>query len=585
LAGVDRKRPWARLVFALLIAAGADAREAAASGEKPAPLTIYLARRIVTMEPGMPEATAVAVADGRIVDVGTLESLAPWMAAREHRVDATFRNKVLLPGFVEPHLHPFLAAKLLTMEIAAPEDWELPAGRVRGVRTRDAFLARLAEIAARRPADASAPTLVWGWHRIWHGDLTRADLDAIQPNAPLLVWHRSYHEVVANSRALEWLALTDVELTPVKQHVDLARGYFFETATSLVGRKLDPVLHAPERVARGLALTRALVQRGGVTTIADLAAGITMGADFEWRMVREHLSGDDVPFRTLLVAVPFGLKLRDGIADPAAWITERHAESTAKLRWPRAVKTFADGAFISQLMRVGPPGYIDGHHGEWIVPPEQQRAVIEPFWRDGYDIYDHVNGDEGLDVVLDVLAQLRAAYPRDDVRFSLEHFGISREDQVARLAALGASVSANGYYLRFFGDAFARSGLGPARANQMTRLGSLVRNNVRFAMHSDAPMGPILPLLAVETAVTRRTLDGNVRGAEQAISVEQALRAVTIDAAWNLRLERETGSIAPGKKADFVVLGADPREVPPEEIAEIPIWGTVFEGALFPLAP
>jgi predicted amidohydrolase YtcJ len=533
----------------------------------------------------MPEATAVAVADGRIVDVGTLESLAPWMAAREHRVDATFRNKVLLPGFVEPHLHPFLAAKLLTMEIAAPEDWELPAGRVRAVRTRDAFLARLAEIAARRPADASEPTLVWGWHRLWHGDLTRADLDAIQPQAPMFVYHRSYHEVIANTRALELLALTEADVAPVRQHVDLENGHFFETGTALVSRKLDPVLHTPENAARGLALTKALVQRGGVTTVADLSAGITMGADFEWKMVREHLAGGDVPFRTLLVAVPLGLKLRDGIADPAAWIAARHAESTAQLRWPRAVKTLADGAFISQLMRVGPPGYIDGHQGEWITPPEMQRAVIEPFWRDGYDIYCHVNGDEGLDVVLDVLAQLRAATPRDDVRFSLEHFGVSREDQVARLAALGASVSVNGYYLRYFGDAFARNGLGPARADQMTRLGSLARNNVRFAMHSDAPMGPVLPLLAVETAVTRRTAEGTVRGAEQAISFERALRAVTIDAAWNLRLERETGSIAPGKRADFVVLAADPREVPPEEIAEIPIWGTVFEGALFPLAP
>jgi predicted amidohydrolase YtcJ len=371
----------------------------------------------------------------------------------------------------------------------------------------------------------------------------------------------------------------------VKHHVDLAKGHFFETGTALVARKLDPVLHSPESVARGLALTKELVRRGGVTTIADLGAGITMGADFEWRMVREHLSGSDVPFRTLLVAIPVGLALRDGIADPAAWIAARHAESSEKLRWPRAVKTFADGAFISQLMRLGPPGYIDGHHGEWIVPPENQRAAIEPFWKNDYDVYYHVNGDEGLDVVLDVLAQLRAEHPREDARFSLEHLGISREDQVARLAALGASVSVNGYYLRFFGDAFARNGIGPGRANQMTRLGSLARYNVRFAMHSDLPMGPVQPLLAVETAVTRRSSDGTVRGAEQAITVEQALRAVTIDAAWNLRLERETGSIAPGKKADFVVLGADPREVPPEEIAEIPIWGTVFEGALFPLAP
>ena len=320
-----------------------------------------------------------------------------------------------------------------------------------------------------------------------------------------------------------------------------------------------------------------------MTTIADMLAGGTVGIDRSWEASRAKLQGDEIPFRTLFVASPAALQMEVG-EQAHAKIEARRAEANDQLRWPKAIKSFSDGAFISQLMQMGPPGYLDGHEGEWIIPPEQQRGAVEQYWKDGWDLYYHVNGDKGLDVVLDLLEALKTEHPRVDYRFSLEHFGFSRDDQVQRFAGLGGSVSINGYYLHYFGDKYAKHGIGYARASQMTRLGSLERAGIPFTMHSDCPMGPIEPLLAITTAVTRKTATGRVMAPDQAVSVEAALRAVTIDAAWSLRLDHEVGSIAPGKRADFVILEKSPHDVRPSRIRDIGIWGTVYEGKVFELS-
>ena len=137
--------------------------------------------------------------------------MAPWLDDVPHTIDRQFRNKVLLPGFVDPHVHPFLAGKLLTNDIAAPEAWNLPSGRVEAVTNREDFIARLTELSAAWP-HTDRPQIVWGWHRLWHGDFGREDLDAIAPDKPLLIWHRSYHEIVANSRAMEMIPISEEAL-------------------------------------------------------------------------------------------------------------------------------------------------------------------------------------------------------------------------------------------------------------------------------------------------------------------------------------------------------------------------------------
>lgn len=580
-------RALARVLLLILLATGFPPASALARPDAPdsppyEEVTVFVAKQIVTMEPGQPEATAVAVdgGTGRIIDVGSLDTMAPWLERVPHTIDRRFRKKVLLPGFVDPHVHPFLAGKLLTFDIAAPEAWNLPSGRVEAVTTREDFIARLTSLSSGWPHE-DVPQIVWGWHRLWHGDFAREDLDAIAPDKPLLLWHRSYHEIVANSKAMAMIPIEHEALERFGSQIDLERGHFAEMGMGVANRAIAPLTETPEKIAEGLETFRVLMQRGGVTTAADMVAGSTIGIDTEWKASKAHLQGEDVPFRTLFIHAPAGWQIAAGEAAVTKFEAIR-AEANDQLRWPRAIKSLADGAFISQLMRMSPPGYLDGHEGEWMIPPALQYGVVEPWWKQGFDIYYHVNGDEGLDVVLDVFERLKTEHPRADFRFSLEHFGMSRDDQIARFARLGGgSVSINGYYAHYFADKYARHGLGFARASQMTRLGSLSRVGVPFTMHSDCPMGPVEPLLAITTAVTRRTQEGRIMAPEQRVTVDEALRAVTIGAAWNLRLDDEIGSIVPGKKADFVVLEKNPYDVRPDRIKDIDVWGTLYEGRVF----
>lgn len=150
-----------------------------------------------------------------------------------------------------------------------------------------------------------------------------------------------------------------------------------------------------------------------------------------------------------------------------------------------------------------------------------------------------------------------------------------------RIRALGVEISANGYYLYQFGDAFGDEWLGTERASQMTRLGAAERAGVSVSVHSDLPMGPAAPLLAAQACATRRTRGGVVMGEPERLSLDAALRSITIDAAYQLRLDHEIGSLASGKLADITVLGADPHEVGPEALADIPIVATIVGGRVF----
>ncbi|HHL20202.1 MAG TPA: hypothetical protein ENJ52_01605 [Aliiroseovarius sp.] len=167
----------------------------------------------------------------------------------------------------------------------------------------------------------------------------------------------------------------------------------------------------------------------------------------------------------------------------------------------------------------------------------------------------------------------------------MEHFGLSTEEQVARIAALGAQVSANIWYLHELGEVFAERSIGYERASQMVRLGSLARAGVPFALHSDYTMAPAEPLRAAWVAVNRLTEGGAVFCENERIPVHQAMQAITINAARMLGQESRIGSIRAGKRADFTVLDEDPYEVDPMRLKDIPIHATVFGGEVHEVEP
>ena len=552
------------------------------------PLTsVFTARRVITMDPALPEAQAVAVSGGRIVAVGSLADLRD-----AGPVDDTYADGVLCPGLIDQHLHPILGASTLMTEVIAIEDWVLPDRTFPAAHSPDEYRRRLID-AERRIADPQQWLFSWGYHHLWHGPLSRAELDLISATRPIVVWQRSCHEWFLNSAAITALGLTEAQMAgngPASTMVDFAAGHWWETGMNLLLPALSPVFMSAERLSAGLHQLVAYLHANGVTAINE--PGI-MWATEPWDLYQQILGSGETPFgSTFLVdarsQADSGMDPADAVADAEEQVA-RASTGTVRLL-PRQVKLFADGAIISQLMQMREPYLDDGghpdlcHHGEWMMQPDVFRAFARAYWNADWQLHIHVNGDAGLDLVLDTIEQCMAEHPRGDHRTVVVHFANSTEEQVDRIAELGCIVSANSYYPVGFADKYAEHGLGAGRADVMVRAASVLRRGIPLSLHSDLPMAPAQPLALASYAVNRVTPAGRVAGPEQRISVHDALRAVTIEAAYSWQLEHELGSIAAGKAANFTVLGEDPYAMDPARLADNAILGTVYQGRWFPAA-
>ena len=554
---------------------------AAISGIDPA--TIYVAREIVTMDPKMPTTTAVAVVGDRILGVGDLSVLEEKLGAQPYVIDRTFSDKVILPGLIEQHAHPVLAALTMSSEILAIEDWVLPSGTVPAVKDKADFMERLAAAVAAAE-DPSEPLLTWGYHSAFFGELTRADLDQISTETPILVWARSCHEFILNSAAMDRGGVTqdvyDGFPPTAKAQSNFEHAHFWEQGGYAVLPYIAGQVASPERMRAGLLIARDYMHANGIT-IGNEPGGIQTKAVQD--AVNEVFSSPDMPFRWSFMTDGKSLLLANDndtdVLPSAEALVDWYGGMTSLS--PKQVKLFADGAIYSLLMQVR-EAYLDGHEGEWIMDLDLFERGFRLFWDAGYQIHVHVNGDAGLDRVLNTLETNLRRNPRYDHRTVLVHFAVSAPDQIARIKELGAIVSANPYYVTALSDQYSEVGLGPERADAMVRLGDVDRAGISWSLHSDMPMAPGDPLFLMWCAVNRVTASGRVAGAEQRVSVEKALQGVTIEAAYSLNLEDEVGSIEPGKRANFTILDENPLRVDPMEIKDIPVWGTVMEGRILP---
>jgi predicted amidohydrolase YtcJ len=555
---------------------------------RPGPLRIFVARRIHTMDESLPLATAVGVIDDRIVAVGDLASMAPWREGREVVLDERLKDKVLMPGFIDNHVHPFLGALMTPMEIIAPEVWRMEGGRIApAANTPERYLELLKERLAAKP-DKTDWFITFGYQPAEHGRWTRAELDALCPDRPVVLWQRSFHETYLNSAAIAKLGITEEKVGKHPQ-VNLVEGHFYETGNKMVIAPLMRHFLRPEWYHRGLTVTADLMQQGGITTAGDMMFGaldpeyelaaldtciekparplrvvnISDGRSFANRAAKEHM---DSPSQCPDFAK--GLQAIDAI----------RSRSSRRVKFSKGVKLFADGAMFSQLMQMNPPGYIDGHHGEWLMTPEVLAKGVDVFWDAGYQVHVHVNGDGGMDAVLAALAAAQERKPRFDHRFMLHHVGFHSNAQSRRMGALGAHASVNPYYIHALGDGYAKLGLGQERADQIVRAGSMVKNGLRVSFHSDFMMAPMEPLLLAWCAAARVTKSGRQVSPQERLTLEQALRGITIDAAFGLNLDHDIGSIVAGKKADFTVLDDDPYELGVDRLKDVRVAGTVFEG-------
>jgi len=526
--------------------------------------------------------------------VGDLASMEPWFKGRAVTVDDRFADKVLMPGFIDNHVHPFLGAILTPMEIIAPEPWRMAGGDIHpAANTPEQYEARLKERLAAR-TDTEELFISFGYQPLEHGKMGRPELDAIAPDRPVILFQRSFHETFLNSAAMAALGLTE-DVVGDHPQVDFTQGHFFETGNMMVMGKLMSTVLKDEWYRKGLGITCDLMLQGGITTAADMLFG-TISPDFELAAIDAVIEKPERPLRIVNVFDGRGFSNRaskrsagapDAEIDFAAGLKAMEdllGKDQGRVRFLKAVKLFADGAMFSALMQMNEPGYMDGHEGEWIMTPDILAEGVKYFWEAGYQIHVHVNGDKGMDSVLDALAKAQDAKPRFDHRFMMHHVGFHTNEQSTRMAALGAHASVNPYYIHALSDTLAELDLGPERAGQLVRSQSILRNNMRVSFHSDFMMAPLEPMFLAWCAGARVTRSGQQVSPEERLSLEQALRGITIDAAFGIGMDNEIGSIVAGKKADFAVLEDDPYELGVDRLKDVRVAGVVFEGAVTMLA-
>ncbi len=516
---------------------------------------------VLTVDDARPTAEALAVTDGRIVAVGTRSDVAALIGAGTQTIDVG--DGCMMPGFIEAHGHPLMEALALSDRIVD----------IRPVIMRDAddvVEAVRREIAARGAAGA----YLSGWDPLLQPGLpepTLAWLDQMAPDGPLVIVHNSGHKAYFNSVAAKHAGLT--RDTPDPKGARYGHGVDGELDGSAeeIGA-VFPLLGAAIEPSSYPAMLRAecaRLNRAGLTTCSDMAF--------------------DPAFRPLLAQLREELTVRVRtyeVSNPQLSTAATPGEGDDVLRQV-GIKIWVDGSpWIGNIALSFP--YLDtaasrtigaaGSCGHANYTREQLAEIVGAYFPLGWQMACHVQGDAGIDTILDVYEEALRRNPREDHRLRLEHVGAIRPDQLRRAAALGVTCSIFVDQIHYWGDIIVDGLFGPERGSRWMPAGSAVATGMRISLHNDPPVTPEEPLRNISVAVTRTAPSGRVLAPEERLTVEQAIRAQTIDAAWQLFADDVVGSLEVGKYADMVVLSADPRTVPPEQIADLDVRATFLAG-------
>ena len=542
-------------------------------------IKIFIAKDIITLNSNNDSVEAVATQGSKIINVGSKEELTSTYPDAD--LVSNYKNATIVPGFIEHHIHPFLAAVTMNSEILAIEDWHLPSKTSKGVRDRASYISNLYEIENNHPANQ--PLISWGFHHYFHGKLTKYDLDKISSIRPIIIIHRSFHEFILNTPAMNLLGINKNAFSDLEVDERLANfddGHFSERGAIIVLPKLMQVLATPPALMQGLQKTKDYLHSNGITVIGNPGSMYNKDLQIAKNLIFGNL---DSPFESYFFPSALNLSEQFKLNEVLDAAKEQTSWGAGKLNYlSKHIKLFADGAMYSQNM-VMRDGYLDNHQGSWLMSLDTFENLFKIFWDDGYQIHIHQNGDAGLDRLLATLKKNLDDNPRADHRTTVVHFGYSAKDQLEKMKELGVVVSANPYYVTALSDLYSRKGVGYERSQEMVRLGDAIKEGIKVALHSDMPMAPASPLMLMHAAVNRDNFAGKVAGPNQRISKIEALRAVTINAAYVLRLEKMYGSIEIGKYANFTVLNRNPLIINSNEIKNIKILGTVLKGDSLPV--
>ncbi len=536
---------------------------------------IFSCKKAITMNPTMPEATHIAVAEGRILAVGNLEDISVW---GEMEVDERFADKIILPGFVEGHSH-LMEGMMWNHHYIGYYDRRAPDGSVHsGLKTIDEVIAFLQKIDAARE-DKTAPLIAWGFDPIFFETrLTADDLDKVSTQCPVLAIHASLHIISSNHFTMQAAGVdrttnspnirTNEDGEPVGEFLGPPGMYM---ALRVVGLDLFSETSAPDTLWNFAHVAR----EAGVTTATDLTNPLDSQT---LQNLLTITTPDDYPLRLVVAYRGDSVEPQEGVE----YFQSIQNQQTDKLRM-NLVKLVLDGSLQGFSARLNWPSYFNGAaNGLWYIDPDKLFDYVRAYHQAGIQIHIHTNGDQATDHALNVFETVLRETPWRDHRHTLQHCQMASRAQFRRMKALGVGVNLFSNHLYYWGDAHISTTMGPDRAARLDDAGGALAEGVALAIHSDAPVTALAPLFTAWCAVNRLSSKGVRLGGEaETISVYEALYAITLGAAYSLRMDAEIGSLEVGKRADFAILEDDPLTCDPMALKDIGVYGTVVGGEAF----
>lgn len=484
------------------------------------------------------------------------------------------KGATLIPGFIDTHNHLFMYSQFRTQaNCSTPPN-----------RSIADILARVKELADETPDGEWV--MGWGYDNTLLEEKrhpTRKELDTVAPNNPVLLRHISVHFGAANSKALE--------MAGVEENIKDPQGGRF-------GRdehgQLNGVLHelsalAPvqaaiptpsiEEIAKLIGETSKDYLAQGITTNSDAGVGLDLGiAEFDAHLLALEKGNNALRMRLLVLHHLLGEKgpFKNYTAEQLDEEIKERSNNRATLD---SAKLFQDGSIQGMTAALREPYYCDpNYYGELTRQQDEFNAEILDLHKRGFRIAVHGNGDRAIESILDAYENALAVEPRADHLHRIEHLQTATSNDLDRMRALDVAGSFFINHVYYWGDRHKNIFLGPERASRINPLADASKRDILYTLHSDCPITPISPLFSIWAAVNRRTMEGEVLGKDQCISVEKALKTMTIDGAKLNADEKNLGSIEIGKLADFAVLDSDPTTIDPMEIKDIGVIATYIDG-------
>jgi len=530
---------------------------------------VFVNGQILTMNAENRVVEALSVRGAKVSRVGSTEEILAEVT--DKTVVTDLRGRTLMPGFVDAHGHfPGSGQVVFSTDLNSP-----PIGNIEDMSQ---LLERLKDAHEARPDGwltgfgYDDTLLAEGRHP------TREDLDQISATRPIAIGHVSGHLYAVNSAALAEIGID--ESTP-----DPEGGVIQRDPTSPDGRRPNGVL---EETASRQVLLKALdigITDGiRMTTHAAreyLQAGVTTASAGGMPLGLAKLLGPLSQLNVFPQRVALFPLLEEVESEVLSGEWRPEAMAAGRLSLPR-VKIIADGSIQGYTGYLSEP-YYEPYKGDVLyrgypsVSRDDLFRQVEGLHIQKIQYAIHVNGDASVEDALDAIEAAQQSEPWPDARPLFIHAQMSREDQIQRMAQLGVTPSFFSSHTYYWGDRHAAIFMGPERAANMSPAGWALDAGIRYSAHADTPVTPMLPLQVVWSQVNRITTGGAVLGRHQRVAPMAALRAVTIDAAWQVFMDDSVGSLEPGKLADMVVLSGSPLES--LDVRELLVERTFIGGA------